>query len=93
MDCGVGNYQHISEGDQAGDWYGFDSTGDSADTFIRDGRVVLAMMNKIPRAAGENPLLLVMVRAITGPEDDLAIAINTACVEALTNLTNKEQTK
>ena len=54
------------------------------DQFVRDWRVAGALMEKIPLAAGENPLLIVLARAIISGIEPLSRAIIEACVEALT---------
>ena len=95
---GIGQHQHFPEGDRdAGDWYGYDSTGDTAETFVRDGRVVLALMEKLD--AGQELTIIccadgkwsaaVDYNNITGDSaaecshESQPIAIATACCEAL----------
>jgi hypothetical protein len=50
---GVGRHQHFSDGRDKGDWYGYDSTGDSADVFVRDWRVAGALMEKVQHMSFE----------------------------------------
>jgi hypothetical protein len=47
----IGSHQHFSDGRDKGNWYGYDSTGDSADVFVRDWRVAGALMEKCVREA------------------------------------------
>jgi hypothetical protein len=42
----IGSHQHFSDGRDKGNWYGYDSTGDSADVFVRDWRVAGSLMEK-----------------------------------------------
>ncbi len=55
----------------------------TASDFVRDWRVAGELMEKVPRINVDDPLLLVMARAITNSDDNLPRAIIEACVEAL----------
>ena len=90
---GVGKHQHFAEGRDKGDWYGYDSTGDTATYFVHDWRVAGALMEKAARFIKidldkSNGQWYVYVQGQDPKEpvtmnEELSRAINEACVEAL----------